>query len=106
MFDTGAIFYISHSLKHGGFMKVNYLRLTDTDNTQSDQIFFLIFIYLFCFLGLQVWHMEAPRLGVKWDLQLPAYATATAVPDPSHVCNLQLTTYNLQAHSNPGFLTQ
>ena len=32
--------------------------------------------------------MEIPRLGVKSELQLPAYARATAVQDPSHVCNL------------------
>ena len=33
-------------------------------------------------------HMEVPRLEVKSDLRLPAYATATAVPDPSHACDL------------------
>ena len=27
-------------------------------------------------------------LGVKLDLQLPAYATATTMPDLSYVCNL------------------
>ena len=32
--------------------------------------------------------MEAPRLGVKWELQLAAYTRATATPDPTHVCNL------------------
>ena len=26
--------------------------------------------------------MEVPRLGVKLELQLPAYTTATATPDP------------------------
>ena len=29
--------------------------------------------------------MEVPRLGVESELQLPAYATATATPDLSHV---------------------
>ena len=34
--------------------------------------------------------MEVPRLGVKLELKLPAYATAT--PDLSHICDLtQLT---------------
>ena len=33
------------------------------------------------FLGPHPWHMEAPRLGVHSELQLPAYATATATPD-------------------------
>ena len=25
---------------------------------------------LFCFLGLHLWHMEVPRLGVKLEVQL------------------------------------
>ena len=33
--------------------------------------------------------MEVPRLGVKLELQLPACSTATAMPDLSHVYNLQ-----------------
>ena len=41
--------------------------------------------------------MEVPRLGVKSELQLPAYTTA--MPDLSHVYNL--TT----AHGNAGSLT-
>ena len=32
--------------------------------------------------------MEVSRLGVEWELQLPAYTTATAIADPIHVCNL------------------
>ena len=32
--------------------------------------------------------MEVPRLGVKSELQVPAYATATAILDLSRVCNL------------------
>ena len=32
--------------------------------------------------------MEFPRLGVKLELQLLAYTTATAMPDLSHVCDL------------------
>ena len=32
--------------------------------------------------------MEVPRLGVKSELQPPAYTTAAATPDPSHICNL------------------
>ena len=29
-----------------------------------------------------------PRLGIKSELQLPAYTTATAVRDLSHICDL------------------
>ena len=34
------------------------------------------------------WHMEVPRLGVELELQLPPYATAAAMWDPSSVCDL------------------
>ena len=50
-----------------------------------------LFIYLFLsfvFLGPHLRHMEVPRLGVQSELQLPAYATATAMSDPSHICDL------------------
>ena len=39
-------------------------------------------------LELHLWNMEVPRLGVKSELQLLAYTTATATPDLSHICNL------------------
>ena len=45
-----------------------------------------------CILGPHLWHMEVPRLGVEWELQLPAYPTATATWDPSHICNLRHST--------------
>ena len=32
--------------------------------------------------------MEVPRLGVESEFQLPAYTTATATWDLSHICNL------------------
>ena len=56
-------------------------------------IFYLILPTLFCcccscLLGPHLWLMEVPRLGVQSELQLPADTTATASPDPSHVCNL------------------
>ena len=44
------------------------------------------FIYLFfvflLFLGPLLRLMEVPRLGVRSELQLPAYTTATATLDP------------------------
>ena len=39
------------------------------------------------FLGPHPRRMEVPRLGVYLELQLPAYPTATAMPDSSHVCD-------------------
>ena len=44
--------------------------------------------FLFVFLGPHPWHMEGPRLGAESELQLPAYTTGTATPDPSRVCDL------------------
>ena len=35
--------------------------------------------------------MEVPRLGVKSELHLLAYTTATATKDPSCVCDLHHT---------------
>ena len=40
--------------------------------------------------------MEVPRLGVKSELQLPAYTTATATPDLSSVCNLHHSSWQSQ----------
>ena len=37
---------------------------------------FYFLLLLFLFLGLHPRHMEVPRLGVKSELRLPAYATA------------------------------
>ena len=44
--------------------------------------------FSFVFLGLHLWRMEVPRLGAELELQLLAYATATAMWDPSCVFDL------------------
>ena len=41
-------------------------------------------------------HVEVPRLGAEWELQLPAYTTATAMRDPSCVCSLHLSSQQCQ----------
>ena len=51
-----------------------------------DQFCFVYFILVF--LGLHLWHVEVPGLRVEAELQLLAYATATATPDPSCVFDL------------------
>ena len=51
------------------------------------------------FLGPHPQHMEVPRLGVESELQLPAYTTATATPDPS------LSVTYTAAHGNARSLT-
>ena len=47
-----------------------------------------LFFFFFCFLEPYLQHMEVPRLGVHSELQLLAYATATAMPDLSQVFDL------------------
>ena len=51
--------------------------------------------FFFFFLGLNLRHMEVPRLGVKLELPLPAYIIATATWDLKHVCDLH---YSLWQH--------
>ena len=48
----------------------------------------LLFFCLLSFLGRHPWHVEVPRLGVEFELQLLAYTTATATWDLSCVCDL------------------
>ena len=54
-------------------------------------ILFCLFLLPFCFflfLGLHPRYIEVPRLRVESEPQLPAYTTATAMQDLSHVCDL------------------
>ena len=46
---------------------------------------FLFFVF---FLGPHLRHIEVPSLGVESELQLPAYTTARAMPDPRQVLDL------------------
>ena len=51
---------------------------------------FIIMKYSFSLIlpprpGPHLWHMYVPRLWVQSELQLPAYTTATATPNPSHI---------------------
>ena len=47
-----------------------------------------IYLFIFVFLGLYLQHMEFPILGVESELQLPAYAAATAMYDLNGFCDL------------------
>ena len=53
----------------------------------------------FFFLNLHLQHMEVPSLGVKSELQWPAYTTVMAAPDPA-----TSATY-IAAYSNTRSLT-
>ena len=48
------------------------------------ELYILFYLKIFfVFLGPHPWHMAVPRLGIQSDLQLPAYARATATQDLS-----------------------
>ena len=40
--------------------------------------------------------MEVPRLGVISELELLAYATTLATPNPSHICDLHHSSQQCQ----------
>ena len=58
--------------------------------------FFFFFFFFKIFLELHLQHMEVPRLGVESELQLLAYATATATWDPRHICDLHHSSWQCQ----------
>ena len=43
--------------------------------------------------------MEVPRLSAESEAQLPAYATATVTPDPSHICDLRCSLQECWIHN-------
>ena len=49
--------------------------------------FVLIYLFICLSLGLPPQHVEVPRPGIQSELWLPAYTTATAMPDPSLICS-------------------
>ena len=55
------------------------------------------FSFFLIFLGLYLWHIEVPRLGVELELQLLACTTDTETQDPSYV-------YNLYHNSRPQWI--
>ena len=61
--------------------------------------FFFLFVFCLSFLGPHLRHMEVARLGPNLELQLPAYATATATQDRAMF--VTCTT----AHGDAGCLT-
>ena len=54
------------------------------------------FFFFWSFWGLHPQHMEFPRLGVQSELLPPAYTTATAMPDPSCVCDPHHSSWQCQ----------
>ena len=64
---------------------------------QGTPMLFIFYLFLsFVLLGPHLQHMEVPRLGIKSELQLPAYTTATAMPDPSRIWDLHHSSWHCQ----------
>ena len=57
---------------------------------QINNFFFLVF------LRPHLRHMKVSRLGVELELQLVAYTTAIAMPDPSCICDLHCSLWQCQ----------
>ena len=70
------------SILLGSVRRFQFLHILSS--TSDCPFFFLLFV----FLGPHLQHMQVPRLGVESKLQLLACATAVAVLDPSHICDL------------------
>ena len=62
----------------------------------------ILFFFFFVFLGLHpMEHTKLPRLGVESELQLPAYTTATATQDLSHIYNLHHSSWQCRIFNPP-----
>ena len=59
-------------------------------------------LFVFVFFRATPEALEVPRLGVKSELQLLAYTRATAMPDPSHICNLCHSSQQCKILNPPG----
>ena len=57
---------------------------------------FFFFFFFLVFLGPHPWHTEVPRLGTESEPQRLAYATDTATPDFSHICDLHHSSQQCQ----------
>ena len=75
-------------------LKILYTDISQIDNSRTNLflrefyfIFYFIVLYLFLEPNLQQ-HMEVPRQGDEWELQLLAYTRATATPNLSQVLDL------------------
>ena len=60
--------------------------ITRVDNGSAEMREFKL---SFFFFGPRPQHMEVPRLGAESELQLLAYTIATAMRDPSCICDLR-----------------
>ena len=74
---------------------IHKVRIPSKKNVQASLSLSLFFFFFF-FLRLHLRHMEVPRLKVKSELQLPVYATVTAMWHLNHICNLHHSSWKQQ----------
>ena len=87
------------------FSIIDYYKILKTETEYS----FLYYTVLSCShslshslsLRLYLQYMEVPRLGVESELQLPVHTTATAMTNPSHICNLYHSSWQHQMDPCP-----
>ena len=60
-----------------------------------------MYVCMYVFLGLHLQHMKVHRLEVQSELQRLSYSTATAMPDPSHICDLHYSSWQCQIINTP-----
>ena len=78
-----------YSFISGWGMEKITLRVNVSDGEEFWKwIIFIVFFSPPLFLWPHVQHMEVPGLGVELELQLLAYTTGRATPDPSRMCDL------------------
>ena len=82
-------------MKHSGAK----FKVSQTSVIEIKKKIIYIFAFLFFFRAAPTAH-GGSQARVKWELQLLAYARATATQDPSPLCHLYTT-----AHGNAGSLT-
>ena len=59
-----------------------------------------IFLFICFFLRASATACGSPRLGAELELLLLAYIAATAMPNPSLVCDLQQSSWQHQNHNS------
>ena len=89
--ETRRLFYYVEQRKVIVEKQLNYVGRLNKDMSYFNKVFLYgisssQILIVFSLLLLHPWHTEVPRLGVKSELQLPA--TATAMRNPSRVCDL------------------
>ena len=69
---------------------VSYILWHIRYNSKWDRspLFFFFFFFFFLLFRAAIKAHEVPRLGIKLEMQLPAYTTAIATLDPTHIFNL------------------